>query len=128
MVADSSVAAGFAVTDVLSKPVDPTALLTALERGGAPPMRGGAVLVIDDDHGSLRLMEATLAQLGYDALCFSNAADSLRAIQKVRPTAIVLDLLMPNVDGLLFLERLRALPECRSIPVMVWTVKDLSVE
>ena len=128
VVADANAAAGFAVTDVLTKPVDAGALLTALEHGGAPPARGRPVLIVDDDTGSLRLMEATLAKLGYEALCFSNAADALVALEKVRPAAIVLDLLMPSMDGFVFLERLRASAENARIPVMIWTVKDLSPE
>jgi PAS domain S-box-containing protein len=126
VVADENAAAGFAVTDVLTKPLEVQALLTALERGGAPPARGTPVVVVDDDPSSLKLMEATLAQLGYDALCFSKASDALSALDRVRPAAIVLDLLMPNMDGFVFLEKLRSLPEHRGIPVMIWTVKDLS--
>jgi CheY-like chemotaxis protein len=40
----------------------------------------------------------------------------------------VLDLLMPNMDGFVFLERLRSSPEHAQTPVMIWTVKDLSTE
>jgi PAS domain S-box-containing protein len=126
IVANGGGAAGFAVTDVLAKPVDPHALVSALERGGAPPTRGNPVLVVDDDAGSLKLMEATLAKLGYDALCFSDARDALRGIQRIRPLAAIVDLVMPGMDGLAFLERFRASPENQRIPVMIWTVKDLS--
>jgi CheY-like chemotaxis protein len=128
VVADGNAPAGFAVADVLTKPVDSRALLSALERGGAPPVRGTPVLIVDDDTSSLKLMEATLAKLGYEALCFSNASDALLALERVRPAAIVLDLLMPNMDGFVFLERLRSIPENARIPVMIWTVKDLSPE
>jgi PAS domain S-box-containing protein len=128
VVADENAAAGFAVTDVLTKPVDAVALITALERGGAPPARGKPVLIVDDDPGSLRLMEATLAKLGYEALCFSNADDALLALERIRPAAIVLDLLMPSMDGFVFLDRVRSSPEHSQIPVMIWTVKDLSPE
>ncbi len=129
IVADSSAAAGFAVTDVLTKPVDPKQLLAALQRGGAPPTRGAApIVVVDDDHASLRLMEATLARLGYDALCFSDAREALLSVQRVPPAAVILDLIMPGMDGLAFLERFRALPDLRRVPVMLWTVKDLSAE
>jgi CheY-like chemotaxis protein len=38
----------------------------------------------------------------------------------------VLDLIMPAMTGFEFLERFRALPDCRSVPVLVWTVKDLT--
>jgi CheY-like chemotaxis protein len=128
VVADEHAAAGFAVTDMLSKPVDARALLASLERGGAPPARGKQVMIVDDDPSSLRLMEATLAKLGYTALCFSSGADALVALERVRPVAIVLDLLMPSMDGFVFLEQLRSAPKSADIPVMIWTVKDLSPE
>jgi PAS domain S-box-containing protein len=124
--ADHDTTPSFAVTEVLTKPIDAHALLSALEQGGAPPARGTPVLIVDDDPGSLKLMEATLTKLGYDALCFSNAPDALTALERVRPAAIVLDLLMPSMDGFAFLERLRTLPEHARTPVMIWTVKDLS--
>jgi PAS domain S-box-containing protein len=128
VIADGNAAAGFAVTDVLTKPIEAQALLAALDHGGAPPARGTPVLIVDDDASSLKLMEATLAQLGYEALCFSNAADALHALERVRPAAIVLDLLMPGTDGFTFLEQVRSVPANRTIPIMIWTVKDLSPE
>jgi PAS domain S-box-containing protein len=124
--ADLDKTPSLAVTDTLTKPIDAHALLSALEQAGAPPARGTPVLIVDDDPGSLKLMEATLVKLGYDALCFSNAPDALTALERVRPAAIVLDLLMPRMDGFAFLERLRSSPEHARTPVMIWTVKDLS--
>jgi PAS domain S-box-containing protein len=128
MVADRQAAAGFAVTDVLTKPVEAGALLSALEQGGAPPSRGRPVFVVDDDAGSLKLMQAMLEKLGYDALCFSDAENALRSLDRIRPTAVIVDIIMPDMDGFAFLERFRAAPANRWTPVMVWTVKDLSVD
>jgi PAS domain S-box-containing protein len=128
IVADRRAAAGFAITDVLTKPVNPDELLSALERGGAPPSRGRPVLVVDDDAASLKLMDITLARLGYEALCFSDASSALVALPRLQPAALVLDLVMPGMDGITFLEHFRASPENRGIPVMIWTVKDLSLD
>jgi len=128
MVAGKRVAASFEVTDVLTKPVEAAVLLSALKRGGAAPAQGRPVLVIDDDLGSLKLMEVTLEKLGYDSLCFSDAGDALHALERVRPVAVIVDLIMPGIDGLAFLERFRASPENARIPVMIWTVKDLSAD
>jgi CheY-like chemotaxis protein len=69
-----------------------------------------------------------LGKLGYDALCFSDPRQALVALKGVRPLALILDLIMPELDGLAFLERFRASPENRAVPVMIWTVKDLSAE
>jgi CheY-like chemotaxis protein len=128
VVAEGSAVAGFEVNDVLTKPVESTKLLHALERGGVLPTHGRPVLVVDDDAGSLKLMEATLASLGHDALCCADAREALRALQHVRPVAVIVDLIMPEMDGFAFLERFRALPENDRIPAMVWTIKDLSAE
>jgi CheY-like chemotaxis protein len=108
--------------------VEPTALLPLLERDGVSPTRGRQVLVVDDDAASLKLMQATLAKRGHEALCFSRAADALAALPRMRPLAVVADLLMPGMDGFTFLDRFRSSPGNSSVPVMIWTVKDLSPE
>src|SRR6185369_16592190 len=109
---------------VLPKPIDTSALLASLLRAGVVPGVPGSVLVVDDDHASLKLMSMTLTQLGYRAACAADGEVALQAISSALPIAIVLDLMMPRMDGFEFLERLRAAPERRRIPVIVWTVKD----
>src|SRR6185312_15338172 len=117
---------GFAVHDVLPKPLDRGALLESLERANISRQRSGEILVVDDDAASLRLMAAALQQLGYRARCVSNGEDGIRIAETVAPTALVLDLMMPVMDGFQFLERFRDLPACRNIPVLIWTMKDLT--
>jgi PAS domain S-box-containing protein len=85
-----------------------------------------SVLIVDDDAGALRLMEATLRQLGHPATCIANSVDALAAVAHSTPAVVVLDVLMPNMDGFELLARLRAIPSMRDVPVIVWTVKDLS--
>ena len=84
------------------------------------------VLVVDDNPAALRLMDVTLRANGYSALCFSDPAEALRAMEITPPAVVVLDLLMPHMDGFALLDRLRAMPHMRGIPVIIWTVKDLS--
>jgi signal transduction histidine kinase/CheY-like chemotaxis protein len=93
-----------------------------------PPAGRGAkrVLVVDDDPGSLRLMEATLKQLGHSATCIANSLEALDAIAKALPDVVVLDVLMPNKNGFELLDCLRAVPGMRDLPVIIWTVKDLT--
>ena len=117
---------GFAVHDLLPKPLDRGALLESLERARISPRRSGEILVVDDDAASLRLMAAALQQLGYRARCVSNGEDGIRIAETVAPTALVLDLMMPVMDGFQFLERFRDLPACRNVPVLIWTMKDLT--
>jgi signal transduction histidine kinase len=98
--------------------------------GGAhpPPSIGGSaprIITIDDDPASLALLHATLAPLGYAVASCSTAEAALARAERERPVAIVLDLCMPGVDGHAFLERYRAIPENRDVPIVLWTAKDL---
>jgi CheY-like chemotaxis protein len=125
---DVGVIAGFAVHDVLRKPLDRDALVGALERAGVRPDRQGGVLVVDDDDVALRLMDATLAQLGYVSITRSSGAAGLAAAQELHPAAVVLDLMMPEMDGVEFLDRFRRIPAHARTPVLIWTMKDLTSE
>jgi len=127
-VGNATIAPGLLFAERLAKPVVTSALIAALKRAGSPPPRHRPVVVVDDDTGSLRLMEATLSNLGYEAVCFTDANEALRALQRLRPAAVVIDIIMPDMDGLAFLERFRATEQNKKIPVMFWTVKDLSAE
>jgi CheY-like chemotaxis protein len=126
VVAEQGAVAGFTVSDVLAKPIDSAALLHALRRAGVSPERRGAVLVVDDDPGSLKLMEATLGRSGYQTICRQDGEAALQAAAESPPVAVVLDLIMPRVDGFEFLERFRGTEAGRRTPVIIWTVKDLS--
>jgi PAS domain S-box-containing protein len=119
---------GFAVHDLLPKPLERVALLESLERARLSPRRSGEILVVDDDPASLRLMAAALQQLGYRARCVSNGEDGIRIARAAAPAALVLDLMMPVMDGFQFLEQFRGLPECRNVPVLIWTMKDLTAD
>jgi CheY-like chemotaxis protein len=126
VIPDAKHAAGFAVNDVLRKPLEPQALLAALDRAGVRAERPGGVLVVDDDPGSLRLMDAALASLGFATITRSNAQSGLEAATKLMPTAVVLDLLMPGMDGVEFLDAFRRIPQHARTPVLIWTMKDLT--
>jgi CheY-like chemotaxis protein len=126
VVADAKLVAGFAVHDVLKKPLEPQSLLGALERAGVRPDRPGGILVVDDDPSSLRLMDATLSQLGFAAITRSSGAAGLEAAAQLRPSAVVLDLMMPGMDGVEFLDHFRRMPAHARTPVLIWTMKDLT--
>lgn len=128
MTAATAAFGGFAVNDLLPKPIDRHALVDALQRIGLSPARPGSVLVIDDDAGSLRLMAAALKELGYSATCMQSGAAALAELPALRPHVIILDLLMPELDGFTFLHELRRTPGFGQTPVFIWTVKDLSAD
>jgi CheY-like chemotaxis protein len=88
--------------------------------------RSGSLLVVDDDAGARELMAAALRRMGYEARCVAGGDQGLRVASESPPLAVVLDLLMPGMDGFEFLDRFRELPHCRRVPVIIWTAADLT--
>jgi PAS domain S-box-containing protein len=128
VVAERGAVAGFNIHDFLIKPVQADELVASLRRAGAPPDGTWKILVVDDDPDALKVMEATLNYLGYLPVCRPGGDEGLRAAAEERPAAVVLDLMMPGVDGFEFLDHFRRTPLGRATPVIVWTVKDLTAE
>ena len=127
VVAESGAAAGYAVHDILAKPVAASALITSLERAGVHPERKGHVLVVDHDSSTTEAMLATLTQLGYRGVVAHEGPKALSMAVEDPPIAVILDLLLPEMDGFEFLERFRKLPRCKAVPVIVWTEKNLNL-
>jgi hypothetical protein len=126
LLAHKGMIAGFQVADILSKPLAHADLLSALEKCGVAPSTPRPILVVDDDRSALKLADEMLRQLGYRTVCRQNAASALKAASKERPAAVVLDLIMPEMNGFEFLKRLRKTSRGRRTPVIVWTSKDLT--
>jgi PAS domain S-box-containing protein len=124
--ADRRNGAGFPVHDYLVKPIDKEQLLRALTTALQAAQRTGPVLIVDDDTRSLKLAELLLAEMGYRSVCESNSERALQAARRDPPAVIVLDLLMPGMNGFEFLSELRRTTAGKHVPVIVWTVKDLS--
>ena len=87
---------------------------------------GPPVLVVDDDPASARLMAQTLGHLGFRALLAHDGEEGLALVRVERPVAVVLDLAMPRMNGFEFLRRYCREAAAHDVPVLVWTVKDLS--
>jgi signal transduction histidine kinase/CheY-like chemotaxis protein len=87
----------------------------------------GDVLIVEDDAGFARLLEAELANHALSAVWVATAEDAFDQIEADRPKAVVLDLLLPGLQGETFLKRLRQ-GAYTDIPVVVVTVKDLTQE
>jgi PAS domain S-box-containing protein len=126
LLANKGVVAGFEVADILPKPVSGDELLKTLRRCGIEPTTPRPILVVDDDEAALKLADQVLKQLGYRPVCRHDAASALRAASEERPAAVVLDLIMPEINGFEFLKRLRRSRRGRRTPVIVWTGKDLT--
>jgi PAS domain S-box-containing protein len=128
VVAERGVVGAFPVHDYLRKPVDGGDLVTTLQHAGLSPERSGSILVVDDDPLALKLMETALRQIGYRAEVRSDGASALDLAAREPPLAVIVDLLMPGMDGFDFLTRFRTLSGCHFSPAIVWTMKDLTPE
>ena len=76
------------------------------------------LLLVDDDHASLQVLVATLEGHGYRLLVANSGVNALQILERVQPALILLDVLMPQMDGFEVCRRLKADPELASIPVI----------
>jgi len=86
-------------------------------------MDGRQLLLVEDEPDTRAALEALLLDEGYRVASAGNGAEALEALKSggVRPDPILLDLLMPVMDGYAFLDRQAAVPELAAIPALVLT-------
>jgi len=127
MVDDKSMGYALGASDYLAKPINRDRLLAILRkyRCERPPC---PVLLIEDDSVTRELMRRMLEKEGWIVTEAENGYAGLEAVAKNLPDLILLDLMMPGMDGFQFLEELRKHEKWRSIPVVVVTAKDLTEE
>jgi signal transduction histidine kinase/CheY-like chemotaxis protein len=113
-------------TDYMMKPVDRRKLVERL-RALCPAAKRN-VLLVDDDSALRTNLRRTLEQEGYTVSEAAHGGEALEALERTVPDAIVLDLLMPQMDGFDFLDALRSHSQFASIPVIILTAKDLTAE
>jgi signal transduction histidine kinase/CheY-like chemotaxis protein len=120
--------AGFALgaAEYLVKPVDRDALLTAVSRCLERSGDGRTVVAIDDEALDLDLVEAALTPHGWSVARATNGEDGVELVRRERPSVVLLDLLMPGMDGFAVVERLRADPVVADVPIVVLTAKDMT--
>lgn len=79
------------------------------------------VLVIDDDPGILKLVKRALGSRGYEVFTAANGSEGLNRIQTTKPDIVVLDKVMPDIDGFEVARRLRHEPDFAHIPIVILT-------
>jgi len=121
---------GFALgaAEYLVKPVGKEQLLAALYRAAAMPEQKHTVVAIDDDPLAIELVRASLEPEGWTVLGAATGQEGLALIREQQPSAVLLDLLMPGMDGFEVVEALRADPDTRSIPVVILTSVSMTQE
>ena len=120
---------GFALgaTDYLTKPIDRRRLGQLLERYCRPELPG-PVLLVEDDEASRVMVRKAVKEAGWQLMEAEDGAAALRLMEEQTPALILLDLLMPTMDGFEFAWAVRRDARWRSIPIIVSTSKDLSPE
>jgi CheY-like chemotaxis protein len=122
---------GFALgaSDYLTKPVDRARLIDVLNkvRCGSDPCE---VLIVEDDPVIRELMRRMLEDEGWSVTEAANGRQALDCVAAARPELILLDLMMPEMDGFQFVSELRSNTRVdrRDIPIVVVTAKDLTPE
>lgn len=84
----------------------------------------GRILIVDDDPHAVEILTRMLAREGYACLSASGGAAALQTLQEQPVDVILLDVMMPGMDGLQVCERLRQNEALRTIPVILLTAKD----
>jgi signal transduction histidine kinase/DNA-binding response OmpR family regulator len=114
--------------DFLTKPVDRQRLTAILREHCASPS-GASILVVEDDLATREMLCRSVVSMGYVAHAAVNGLSGLDWLgNHPAPSLILLDLLMPELDGFEFLQELRKRPAFVGIPVIVVTAKDLTAE
>ena len=124
MLDDRNLGYALGAADYLTKPIDRERLVTVLERY----RRDLPVLVVDDDPDFRDLARRMLEREGYTVVEAENGRAALDRLRDTVPGVVLLDLMMPEMDGFDFVAAVRADAAWRSVPIVVITAKDLSPE
>ena len=113
------------VSDYLIKPIDRGRLLAVIRKHMKPdaPQK---VLVVDDDRDTRRVLRRMLETEGWAVVEADNGRVALQRLAEAVPAAILLDLIMPEMDGFQFLSELRKSSSWHAVPVVVVTGKDIT--
>lgn len=117
-------------TDYLVKPIRREELIKRLKSCGVRPRPGGgsSILVVDDNPQDVALLGAILEPEGYRVIKAYGGKEGIDLAISENPDAIILDLLMPEVNGFEVAEALRAHPRAKDIPIFIYTAKELTKE
>jgi CheY-like chemotaxis protein len=125
IVDDKNLGYTLGAADYITKPVDREHLGRILNRYRCP-QPPCPVLLIEDDQVTRGMMRSMLEREGWEVVEAANGREGLEQLAKARPNAILLDLMMPEMDGFEFLMNVRQHPEWGEIPIVVITAKELT--
>ncbi|MDQ5853027.1 MAG: response regulator, partial [Chloroflexota bacterium] len=113
--------------DYLTKPIDRERLAAVLEKYGRD-RRAGSVLVVEDDAATREMLRRMLEKEGWTVTEAEHGRAALERIEANLPALILLDLMMPEMDGFEFVAELHKHESWRSIPIVVISARDITLE
>ena len=114
-------------SEYLTKPVDRRRLVSLVhELVGMTP--GKSVLIVEDDSDTRALLTKTMSANGFEVIEAENGKVALERLEAELPSLVLLDLMMPEMDGFQFAEEFRKNEKWESIPIIVLTAKTLTEE
>ncbi|MBI3864110.1 MAG: response regulator [Planctomycetia bacterium] len=126
MVDDKNLGMALGAAEYVTKPIDKDQLLSLSRKYRSDAGDGQSILVVEDDSNARSLMTRILKGDGWSVTEAENGRSALAALPNSIPALILLDLMMPEMDGFTFLRELRKEPAWRSIPVVIVTAKELT--
>jgi PAS domain S-box-containing protein len=120
---------GFALgaTDYLIKPIPKSVVLESIRKYVRPQSdKEETILLVDDDPETLELLKETLRSAGYETESALSGARAMEVLSSKLVSAVLLDLLMPGMDGFEVIRHIRNEPRLRETPIFVMTAKDLT--
>lgn len=91
-------------------------------------MAGTNILIVDDDINILRLLESSLVKNGHNVFKSTSGEEALELLESKTVHAVILDVLLPGIDGLETLKRIRNHPDQSQVPVIMLTCRDSEVD
>ena len=127
-VTDNRMALNRGASAVLQKPISRAELKTALDRLGLHPVeaRTHTILVVDDDPKAVQVIAAFLPVPAYNVVCAYGGREAIILAQRLRPDLILLDLMMPEVNGFDVVTALQGHARTARIPILVVTAKQIT--
>jgi two-component system response regulator VicR len=86
------------------------------------------IVFIEDDTKTIDLVKLILRREGFDVIGVTNGRDGLATVEQARPQLVLLDLMMPDMDGWEVYQKMRAHESMKHIPVIVLTAKARSID
>ncbi len=113
--------------DYITKPFDSEQLLEAIHRILTPAPRGDKtrILVAEDDLGIMELVEMALPAERFDVFTATDGITALEILRRDQPDLVLLDIMIPRLDGYDFIRQAKADPHTHDIPILVLSVRSL---